>query len=650
MDTLNTTDEIRLNPTDHRDSGGYATIDQPGGNTLSPSGSQPNRHNPGLQQRLLQVVAKCDSLSDVGRELAAAVYPSLDAAQIWYCQRDSVTGQIQLERLLELETAALLEESLHDLMHQVERIADSVLQSGTDHQRKIRSNLSLQAVPVFYGNQRPAALVALCLSASPTADSNTSKVVTSPSPLSLLQLVAIHLTLFQTQHAHPPADPSLTGLLCSNLNEIISSSGRTEACSLLCTRLAGFFGANQMALFATPSAGRVQLAGLSGTTDWDRSGAAYESLQAVALHFAQQPQLKSPISSDESGVLPTLLKQAAGCLNQSYGLAIPIKSQRQHPNVAMLFGGDSLRSKIRESAFANRWATIEDQLECALHWHDSPMRRTWEKTKSLVRRNRRWVAAASVGLALISLFPMPYRMNCECELSATEKRYVVAPYAGSLERVAIDPGQTVRADQVLAKMDDRDLKTELRGRQSEFDRELQKSHAARAAGKLADARISELESQRISQEIKLIRHRLENQELRSPIDGTVIQGDLRKLEGAPVEQGQELFEVAPLSQLIVEIAIPEYQYRYAKIGQTVTIRLEAYPFDSWSGTIKRLKPAAETRNGRNVFVAEVEIANRNELLRPGMKGNVIVQGDRYPLAWNWLHYPYEKVRSWLRWY
>ena len=60
-------------------------------------------------------------------------------------------------------------------------------------------------------------------------------------------------------------------------------------------------------------------------------------------------------------------------------------------------------------------------------------------------------------------------------------------------------------------------------------------------------------------------------------------------------------------------------------------------------------PSAEVRDGQNVFLAEVQITNANSLLRPGMKGQAVIRGDYYPLAWNWLHYPYEKLRRLVRW-
>ena len=54
-------------------------------------------------------------------------------------------------------------------------------------------------------------------------------------------------------------------------------------------------------------------------------------------------------------------------------------------------------------------------------------------------------------------------------------------------------------------------------------------------------------------------------------------------------------------------------------------------------------------DGRQVFVAEVEVANVDNLLRPGMSGRAKVRGPRAPLGWIVLHKPLEAAGRWLGW-
>jgi multidrug efflux pump subunit AcrA (membrane-fusion protein) len=129
-----------------------------------------------------------------------------------------------------------------------------------------------------------------------------------------------------------------------------------------------------------------------------------------------------------------------------------------------------------------------------------------------------------------------------------------------------------------------------------------------------------------------------------------VQGDLVELMGAPVEVGNNLFELAGLSDLLVQVEIPEYQYRFARPGQAVRLYLEAFPYEVFTGQVERLHPRATTREERNVFLAELRLNNSDQKLRPGMKGRAQIAGDAFPLAWKWLHYPYEKARSFVGWF
>ena len=57
----------------------------------------------------------------------------------------------------------------------------------------------------------------------------------------------------------------------------------------------------------------------------------------------------------------------------------------------------------------------------------------------------------------------------------------------------------------------------------------------------------------------------------------VLSGDLKRVEGMPVTIGQNLFEIAPLDEMVFEIAVPERDYAHVNIGRPLTIVLDTYP-------------------------------------------------------------------------
>ena len=94
----------------------------------------------------------------------------------------------------------------------------------------------------------------------------------------------------------------------------------------------------------------------------------------------------------------------------------------------------------------------------------------------------------------------------------------------------------------------------------------------------------------------MLEHRSENLEVRSPIDGIVIGGDLKRAEGVPVQVGQTLFEVAPLASMDVEIEIPGGEIALLKGGLPVQVVLDAFPGKSgpagWNVFIRGPSPGA----------------------------------------------------------
>ena len=79
------------------------------------------------------------------------------------------------------------------------------------------------------------------------------------------------------------------------------------------------------------------------------------------------------------------------------------------------------------------------------------------------------------------------------------------------------------------------------------------------------------------------------------------------------------------------------------------IRLEAYPWRKWKGTVANIWPRSEIRDDENVYIAEVKLDNSDLQLRPGMKGRAKITGERHLLVWNLFHKPCESLLLWLGW-
>ena len=157
------------------------------------------------------------------------------------------------------------------------------------------------------------------------------------------------------------------------------------------------------------------------------------------------------------------------------------------------------------------------------------------------------------------------------------------------------------------------------------------------------------EAKRLQLQIDELDEQLKNLDVRSPVDGVVVSGDPQKLEGSRFAMGDTLVEVAPLSEMLVELEIPDEDISHVRVGQRVSYRLSAMPLTTFRGEIQSIQPRSETRENENVFVGFVQLANENDTLRPGMRGRAKIVGDRHLLGWNLFHKAWDHLVSSLAW-
>jgi Cu(I)/Ag(I) efflux system membrane fusion protein len=107
----------------------------------------------------------------------------------------------------------------------------------------------------------------------------------------------------------------------------------------------------------------------------------------------------------------------------------------------------------------------------------------------------------------------------------------------------------------------------------------------------------------------------------APIGGTVIHKNA--LEGKYVKEGENLYQIADLSNLWVMADIYEYEMAWIKKGQTVEITSTAYPGERFEGKISFIDPYLNTKT-RSVKV-RVDVPNPRLKLKPGMYVNVLLK-------------------------
>jgi len=256
--------------------------------------------------------------------------------------------------------------------------------------------------------------------------------------------------------------------------------------------------------------------------------------------------------------------------------------------------------------------------------------RLWKKGSQFQRRTA-IVAAAAVIIAMF--IPLPYPVGATCELQPVVRRVIAAPFDGILQRSAAKAGELVEEGQLLAEMDGRELRSQLAEALAQRERALKESDTATAAGRIAEGRIAALEAEGLGHQIELLEYRQRHLEVRSPIAGLVLQGDLERSEGAPLRVGDTLFENGPLDRLVAEVAVPAKDVSLVAAGAKVKLKLESHVNGTAESVLLRVAPKSEWIEDRNVFICEAEIENPDGALRAGLKGKAKVEGPSRPLLW-----------------
>jgi biotin carboxyl carrier protein len=251
-------------------------------------------------------------------------------------------------------------------------------------------------------------------------------------------------------------------------------------------------------------------------------------------------------------------------------------------------------------------------------------------------------------LLMTGVIKSDFRVSTEATLEGRIQRAVVAPFDGYVDTVFARAGDQVEEGDVIAQLDDQPLQLEKRGWLSKKE-EYQKQYRQELASlSHAKARIIKAQIAQADVHIAQVDSRLQRAKLVSPLSGMIIEGDLSRSLGAPVEQGQVLFEVAPLDDYRVVLKIHERDIAYLQRGQTGSLMLTAYPNESIPLTVEQVAIVYEQEGDYTWYRTEASIPFDHlpsaMLLRPGMEGLGKIEVGQKSIAWIGLH----RLTDWLR--
>lgn len=217
--------------------------------------------------------------------------------------------------------------------------------------------------------------------------------------------------------------------------------------------------------------------------------------------------------------------------------------------------------------------------------------------------------------------------------------------SGIIDKLYVDYNDVVKAGQLIAEMDKVTLQAELESSQAELanckaEYDYQSKNYARTKALHEKALVSDQEyddatylyekSRAAYDQAKAAMVKVERNlgyaTITSPIDGVVISRAVE--EGQTVAAGFEtptLFTIAnDLTQMQVVADVDEADIGQVADGQRVEFTVDAYPDDTFSGTVEQVRLEATTESSVVTYEVVITAYNPDLKLKPGLTANVTI--------------------------
>jgi putative peptide zinc metalloprotease protein len=280
-----------------------------------------------------------------------------------------------------------------------------------------------------------------------------------------------------------------------------------------------------------------------------------------------------------------------------------------------------------------------------------PKIRAWLREKKEESMHWKLSRGRSVGLAALALLiflpPVPSRVSTPMVLEAGKSAHVRALVPGVVQAVYIHQGDTVKAGQLLATLENPEITAEDRVLTQQLAFASSSLRYGQDRSDSASTATASAKAARLQQEMEISRRQVAGLELRSPIDGVVEAPDVSGMAGQFLESGGEFAKVVDRQTMRARILVRDLDLQDVQVGAPVKVKVLPFAFRTFTGRVERIKPAtsedrpvAETeeleRLGQqltNYIAVDMEFPNPDGALTEGMTGTAKVSGRTAPLAW-----------------
>lgn len=272
---------------------------------------------------------------------------------------------------------------------------------------------------------------------------------------------------------------------------------------------------------------------------------------------------------------------------------------------------------------------------------------------------RRWIkgrtrigllAGLGAGLVLLGLVPVRLTALAPAEVTPLRPIPVTSPVEAVVSRVVVKPNQEVKANEVLAILDDTTVRNRLAIAEkaleiarADLQRIVYKSFsddASRLELQVLEARVREK-----SAEASHLSEVLGRLTLTAPQGGVAIFTDAEEWAGKPVQVGQRVMVVADPSLVDITVYLPPEDAVELESGAEVVMYLHVNPLAPVKARLSRTSyEAVPAPDGKLAYLVRAQIAPGEERPRIGLRGTAKISAGRVTLAFYLFRKPIAFVR------
>lgn len=270
------------------------------------------------------------------------------------------------------------------------------------------------------------------------------------------------------------------------------------------------------------------------------------------------------------------------------------------------------------------------------------VKRQW-KQKQYVRLST-WIGAPAVAILFWLVIPWRLSITGDCVILPQHQVTLTAEANGKIQKVYVREGDFVQAGTLVAKLEDRDIVTQIAVAEQEMLRWQSEALRNQSLGDDAQRKLAEINMEREHQSLERLKYLESRTEIRTPIDGVILTKNMQNREGEAFEVGKPVCEVADRDtyEVVVDIKQQDLGVLLEDLKKLhklpVHFILHSYsqtPLDTVITGPEAIGEVAQVKAKGSFFQVTAAFPLSNELrahLKPGYTGKAVIYLGRRSLA------------------